>query len=121
MLIEKLYKIDDIHIEDMICLLGGKINELIDAVNNDGYYLAQPDHVSVEIKSIKDRLNSLENTTQPKEEESKLLNCPFCSNAYMEFRGINNGEIYIQCADCCANTGNFKTKQEAINAWNKRA
>lgn len=104
-----------------------KLNELIDAINNDGYYLAQPHHISVEIKDIKERLKVLENATQPKEEESPLP-CPWCSQL-PEVEQLHDRDGFISWSVSCENSKCSynpmndhleSTKQEAITAWNDR-
>ena len=57
---------------------------------------------------------------------SELKPCPFCGSddvALDEFAyriGDGEWESKVICYECHANTG-FYTKQEAVEAWNRRA
>ena len=46
----------------------------------------------------------------------KLKPCPFCGGEAK----INKREYSIECTRCSAYMGYFYTKQEAIEAWNRR-
>lgn len=50
--------------------------------------------------------------------DTKLKPCPFCGG---EARFANTDENWIACVDCGAETTFFDTKEEAIEAWNRRA
>jgi len=57
---------------------------------------------------------------------SELKPCPFCGGKayfYNYDKGYEeNNYFMIWCDNCeCAETPQFKTEQEAIFAWNKRA
>lgn len=53
----------------------------------------------------------------------KLKPCPFCGGrAYLSER--MNGGYYVECESingCLAESGNYDTKGQAIEAWNRRA
>lgn len=53
---------------------------------------------------------------------NELLPCPFCGskNIYCFDAGNKTDVWFIQCDDCCATFPHFDSKQEAIDAWNKR-
>lgn len=58
-------------------------------------------------------------------EVREALNCPCCGG---DIQYCITGNIvqqdhwfFIQCFDCRLKTGNFKTREESIKAWNKRA
>lgn len=96
-----------------------KINELIDYFNDIAS--EQATHCEA-LDNHVERLRKLENATQQKEEETELLKCPFCSNAGGLFHNIYGHYIGCPNNDCefdCS-TDFYETKQEAINAWNKR-
>ena len=44
--------------------------------------------------------------------------CPVCGgrNAYI---GTTRDTYFAECLECCNGIGYYKTRQEAINAWNK--
>lgn len=49
------------------------------------------------------------------------LPCPFCAHErplYDQMEGRENHGV--ECAECGASTKRFKTKKEAIDAWNMR-
>lgn len=55
----------------------------------------------------------------------ELKKCPFCGGeAKVEyFKSINNVEIVaaeVMCTKCRASSGTYRTKEEAIEAWNRR-
>jgi Lar family restriction alleviation protein len=56
----------------------------------------------------------------------KLRNCPFCGCSDIEVletkSGILglNGEYFVWCLSCTAQSGNFDKKQDARFAWNRR-
>ena len=49
--------------------------------------------------------------------DTKLKPCPFCGG---EAHFVNN-DNWIACGDCGAETSYFDTKEEATEAWNRRA
>lgn len=50
---------------------------------------------------------------------SEFKSCPFCGgDAFMNLEGR---KFWIECRGCAAETGCFKTEDEAIEAWNTRA
>lgn len=59
----------------------------------------------------------------------KLKACPFCGSKWTQARYMNNpfdtnhvyGGYRAECTDCACLTKAYKTKEEAIKAWNKRA
>ena len=54
-------------------------------------------------------------------EENKLKTCPFCgSEAFLVDDDEKNYGVFIACSKCCSSTGIFKTKDEALVAWNSR-
>lgn len=60
-----------------------------------------------------------------KNNRKKLKECPFCGGeAKVEyFKGINNGRIVaaeVMCTKCRASSGTYRTKEESIEAWNRR-
>ena len=53
--------------------------------------------------------------------KSKLRPCPFCGNdADVELLHPARGEYCVCCCCCGAETGNRKTKKDAIATWNTR-
>lgn len=67
-------------------------------------------------------------------EKSKLKPCPFCGGEAMLTTNLYAGIVYIQCKCCTAMVGRkrkivssmigkeyFVNKEEAIEAWNRRA
>ena len=47
--------------------------------------------------------------------------CPFCGSDKSEWCDADGGDWhYIQCHDCEARAGNYRSKQEAVDAWNRR-
>ena len=54
----------------------------------------------------------------------KLKLCPFCggeAESDFGFDHTNKTYFYVNCLQCGAETNHFKTKAEAITAWNTRA
>lgn len=53
-----------------------------------------------------------------------LKPCPFCDGEaevnYVDLGGYEDG-YEVRCPDCGCGTDYFYTKQEAIEAWNRRA
>jgi Lar family restriction alleviation protein len=53
--------------------------------------------------------------------ETELKPCPFCGCKNINLIDYHGGIVFVQCDDCCATFPHFDTKEEAINAWNRRA
>lgn len=54
--------------------------------------------------------------------EEKLLPCPFCggeAEVSEGYSGMPKG-TFVQCKNCWAFVAGFKTKTDAISAWNRR-
>jgi ribosomal protein L37AE/L43A len=58
------------------------------------------------------------------ENDDRLKECPFCKGkAWLAHVEFNDGDIWYnpQCSKCNAGWNeNYETKEEAIEAWNKR-
>ena len=52
-------------------------------------------------------------------EQQELKRCPFCGGEAETYPYYFN-EWYIGCRECSCDLGVFDTKEEAIEAWNKR-
>ena len=54
---------------------------------------------------------------------NELKGCPFCGNIYITLGSVRAlGEVFAQCKKCGAQIyAKGETKQDAINAWNRRA
>ena len=52
--------------------------------------------------------------------EIELKPCPFCEGK-AEITSYHNAVIFVQCTDCYATFPHFDSKEEAIEAWNRRA
>jgi Lar family restriction alleviation protein len=52
------------------------------------------------------------------EKESKLKPCPFCGGNAILY--IDCGYYIAECENCEAMSGEHKTAEETIEAWNKR-
>lgn len=55
----------------------------------------------------------------------KLKQCPFCDGDWGLFKektpeSFIKFKYYVECCDCGARTGNCETREEAIEAWNRR-
>ena len=51
----------------------------------------------------------------------KLKLCPFCGGeAFLVDDDEKNYGVFIACSKCCSSSGIFKTKDEALIAWNSR-
>jgi Lar family restriction alleviation protein len=50
---------------------------------------------------------------------TELRKCPFCGGEAETYSYYFN-EWYIGCRECSCDLGVFDTKEEAIEAWNKR-
>lgn len=52
----------------------------------------------------------------------KPKDCPFCGGeAFLADDDEKNYGVFIACSKCCSSTGIFKTKDEALVAWNARS
>ena len=52
----------------------------------------------------------------------KLKQCPFCGGRSMLINLPYSRKIFVKCADqCCEQSIIYKTREEAIEAWNRRA
>lgn len=49
----------------------------------------------------------------------KLKPCPFCGGNNLSVEGITF--YWVECIDCNATIAGHETKEEAIEAWNRRA
>ena len=58
-------------------------------------------------------------TGEVQNEQPKLKPCPFCGGEAEMFPYYFN-EWHIGCGKCSCDMGVFDTKEEAIEAWNKR-
>ena len=60
---------------------------------------------------------------------SELKHCPFCGSRWTQARYINNpfdvhhvyGGYRGECTDCGVTTKAYKTREEAVDAWNMRS
>lgn len=50
-----------------------------------------------------------------------LRNCPFCGSENIDITDHYQTVVFVQCDDCGATFPHFDSKQEAIEAWNRRA
>lgn len=53
----------------------------------------------------------------------KLKPCPFCggeAKTGTTLFGIRSGLIFVYCKKCYASSLDYKTKEDAIEAWNRR-
>ena len=50
---------------------------------------------------------------------TELRKCPFCGGEAETYSYYFN-EWYIGCVECSCDLGVFDTKEEAIEAWNRR-
>ena len=54
------------------------------------------------------------------ENEKELKHCPFCGGTATVWQNYG-GLWFVECYECSCFLGNeFKTKEEAIDAWNTR-
>lgn len=55
--------------------------------------------------------------------QPEILPCPFCAERFIRLNDFHmDGKTWhINCDKCSATLSEFETKQEAIDAWNKRA
>lgn len=52
---------------------------------------------------------------------TELKPCPFCGSTAIRRWGEQDNIIpWIQCENCMVSTGTYETKEEAIEAWNRR-
>lgn len=49
----------------------------------------------------------------------QLKHCPFCGGEASIVEGSDSG-VFAGCSNCCSCTEFFKTKNEALKAWNAR-
>lgn len=60
--------------------------------------------------------------TDSNEQGEALKACPFCADTLIEVRGNEWDEDFrATCIGCLASSGRYRTKAEAIKAWNTRA
>lgn len=50
----------------------------------------------------------------------KLKPCPFCGSKNIDLFEHGAIVVFVQCDDCLATFPHFDSKQEAIEAWNRR-
>ena len=74
------------------------------------------------IERLIETLDDLRKTLQELrgETDPELKPCPFCGGEYVIKKLILSAR-FIRCDSCSAETTWFPTKQEAIEAWNRRA
>lgn len=48
----------------------------------------------------------------------ELWPCPFCGNDYGILQDTHGYSVF--CGHCISSTGDYKTKEEAVAAWNRR-
>lgn len=53
--------------------------------------------------------------------ETKLKPCPFCDSKHIDITSYGEVMWFIQCDNCYATFPEFETKEQAIDAWNRRA
>ncbi len=53
--------------------------------------------------------------------EIELKPCPFCGGKNVCLTEHAAVIVFVQCDDCCATFPHFDSKEEAIEAWNRRA
>ena len=53
--------------------------------------------------------------------KTELKPCPFCGSKNIDLVDYSAVIVFVQCDDCCATFPQFDTKEEAIEAWNRRA
>lgn len=46
--------------------------------------------------------------------------CPFCGSTDVDIRQIF-GKWFAHCVICCTESGAFRSREEAFDAWNRRA
>lgn len=49
----------------------------------------------------------------------KLKPCPFCGGNNLSVEGVTF--YWVECVDCNASIAGYETKEQAIEAWNRRA
>ena len=49
-----------------------------------------------------------------------LKPCPFCGSQILFLERTETNKCYIACVECGSRSGNYWTKQDAIEAWNRR-
>ncbi len=55
---------------------------------------------------------------------SETLDCPFCGSSMIGICDEESQEHrlwFVRCADCCASTGHYCDRDDALKAWNIRA
>jgi len=55
--------------------------------------------------------------------KESLKRCPFCggeARIVVDEDDYSNKDYCVECGSCCADTMWFNSKEEAINAWNRR-
>lgn len=55
--------------------------------------------------------------------ENELKPCPFCEESKMVFarKILTRNRWHVLCDNCKCRTGQYLTRQEAVEAWNRRA
>ena len=46
--------------------------------------------------------------------------CPFCGGKDIFVWDEKSDVNYVQCTNCCASTGVYPTREDAMAAWDKR-
>lgn len=58
---------------------------------------------------------------EPKKEKTELKPCPFCGEKADYSQSVNMGGWKVLCERCGGQTRFFRTPEQAIEAWNRRA
>lgn len=110
--------------ESLIALLQDYLRE-----NNGGHAVANTkgEHLwsvcerIVNISKISDILNASSEHAQDLNTSRTLIGCPHCEKSMCDAVENDYGRWQIFCGACGSSSGTYKTREEAVAGWNRRA
>ena len=77
---------------------------------------SNPEYIKQAIPQIEDLLNRIQGVSE------QLKPCPFCGSKFLAIVNlISPSRYYIKCLECDTRAAEVSKKQQAVEAWNRRA